>query len=780
MFQHHSRRTQLLRVRGLNDEVMGQDDRAAEVKNFALTEEGTLRTVNGPVLYQAPYLAVGGFASEITGQIEGIFHHRLETGRDILLSYHNGGIYEHQGWRSHGTEWHALYGSPTADWQGSLYSEKERCFLTQFVATPAGVVIIPQGGGNYSRSLFYDGDFVAPLGFSEAPAAPEGHGPKANVKVATGTAANRGKFDDTGSMNGYYVSPLYPLDGLLDNVKGLPAVFGPHRLGTTSPYPTSHTSGVSNPFGGEISEGQWRCKAQWVDRWGNKSALSPESNGVQCSQQENVTQDRINSSKTDASRLKVQALWVLRDAPKGPVLGTNLFRTQDLRSSGDSKFYHILDYATTSRLAVVTMPGREPDVYPDNIPDSWLLREAQDYEPVQNFKVACLALGRLWAGNFDGDPGRIMPSEVGLWGTFPVNNRIYPDTKGEVTALHAVPGGLLAFTESSTFLIENNDSGRGFRVQSISSRVGCVSPNSVATMLNGAVIWLGREGFFGWAPGDLAPTELSTGFRRTVKRINPQWRLRACAAVDQVKGEYRCWAPVDSAKVNTLCFVYNGVDWATRTDVDAEAVCVTNDDRQYMIASGTARQSILDAQGDRAVSDYKGVYVLDHDGDGIYRSDHENREAVIETSWFRSHIAYLKASSYRITLLFKETGKWNCKVEVFRDYRERAIQTSLITDDQAPALYASADPPPFWGEVELNGESFHEVLKTEANPSGRQTNRWEARRPFWQKYDIFVPHCETFKIRLTFTGDAEFVGIRYGEQTSGADIGEAEMEGGVR
>lgn len=781
MFAHHSRRPKILELRGQTEKVLAPAELGAELRNFIRTDEGTLRSVVGPLLYHPPKLAAEDpFATGITGDIEGIFHHVLESGREILLVHAGQSIYEYQGWLGNTLAWKLLIdGSPGLSTERFLFPLRKghgSDILTQFVGTPSGVVIIPQDDDGYGRALFYDGDIVAPLGFSEAPGAPQGESP------AMSPSPEAAIFADSGNYRGYHFSASYALDtNAPDGTLAFPPVYGPHRMGTTKPHATNSLGGAakSNPHGGELSQGEWRCRAQYQDIWGNRSPLSPPSNGVLCFQAENVSDGRrIESLRRGVERLKIQVAWNMPEGgPDGmPLEGTNLYRTQDLVSSGDPSYYHLIDYASAGPLAVVTLPGSTCTFYPDNIPDAWLTAKAVEVDPMPEFKVACWALGRLWIGNVKGDPGRIQPSFPGLPGTMQALAGVYPDTASEVTALHPVPMGFLAFTRNSTFMVRPNDAGDSVTQLSISSVVGCVSPDTVKALPNGATIWLGEDGFYGWAPGDTAPTPLFDDLRRTASRINSHWSTRACAVVDIRSGEYRCWVPLDGAKKNNECCVFNGSSWSFRDDVLADAACSSRDRHRYCLVAGRSSVRIDGA----AAAEYQGIYAMDHDAQRVYASDSENRESVIETSWLRVPTSDTKAGVARILVLLRETQRADFKVEVMRDWRERVVQTNAVGDGTAPKLYPTDDEPAFWGLAEIDGTTERRVLQdTKSNPLGEDDVRWDVRRPFWQKIDVYVPDCECFKLRFTFTGDAEFVGLKYVEQTPGTDIGTSNVPGGA-
>jgi len=782
VFNHQNRRPPILQLRGATDAVLGPEELGGDIHNFVRTDEGTLRSVVGPAFYQDLVEAEGETPRKLTpGDIEGIFAHRLESGRSILLVHSNNRIYEHYGWDDASVSPWTTVVDGSAPFSDGIYGQQLRRyrapdFLTQFVGTPAGVIIIPQDDDGYGRAMFYDGDFVAPLGFDAPPSPPTGAGPG----VLSGAVGNT--FEDAGNGGGYYVSMNHAIDDDAGSLKvTMPPVFGPNRLGSVSPNATNNRglgSARSNPHGGQMSKGEWRCKAQYQDRWGNRSPLSGPSNGVLCHLEENLTDERDRRDmKRSADRMKIQVSWQL--SPEGPpanfVVGTNLYRTRDLGISGDPEYYHLFDYATSGQLVRTTLPGTTTDTYPDNIPDSWLVTPAVEVEAMPEFKVACYSLGRLWIGNIKGDPGRIQPSMAGLPGTMEPNRRIHPDTANDITALHTVPGGFLAFTRSSCFLLRPDDNG-GVSLSSVSSKVGCVSPDSVATMLNGAVIWLGVEGFYGWAPGDPAPTPLGQEKKLTFSRINRTWDKRACALVDSRTGEYRCWVPMDNSTTNNLCLVFNGETWSTRDDVNAQAVSTVSDQRRYSLALGTASVEIRPLL---TSATFQGVYVLDHDKDSVYRAASGLREAVIETAWMRTPVSDTKAGVARLLVLLRETVKEDFKVEVFRDWRERPIQTYNYSDSQSPLKYPDDDEASYWGTAEVGGTLRRITLEDyRSNPHGTDSVRWDTRRPFWQKVELYVPSCECFKVRLTFKGDAEFVGLKYVEISPQMDIGHTQMPGG--
>jgi hypothetical protein len=137
-----------------------------------------------------------------------------------------------------------------------------------------------------------------------------------------------------------------------------------------------------------------------------------------------------------------------------------------------------------------------------------------------------------------------MYSYPGKYGTFELGSQMNPDPNGmEITGLWTVAQGLLVTTESSVFLITPSSDGIRFRSSTLSTNIGCIAPSSFGTMLDGSSIWLGREGFYRFDGQSLSL--ISDAIHTTIQTINWGWALGACAVVDPVSKEYRCWVPTD-------------------------------------------------------------------------------------------------------------------------------------------------------------------------------------------------------------------------------------------
>jgi hypothetical protein len=306
---------------------------------------------------------------------------------------------------------------------------------------------------------------------------------------------------------------------------------------------------------------------------------------------------------------------------------------------------------------------------------------------------------------------------------------------------------MLIFTETSTFLATPNDSGTGPPVyRTVSPTIGCVAPDSIATLLSGLTVWLGRDGFYGFDGDKVRP--ISAAIKDDIlKRVNTSWRVKAVAAVEPRRGEYRCWLPVDGAQVNNLCVVFDGSQWRERTDVKAAAVCVTRDDRALMLALGTVAVVGGSSAG------YASVWVLDHEGAGVKTP--AARDSIIETTWLRNTSSRRRATPLQLDVWLRETTSGSATVEVMRDWRKHPLFPAA---GDAPPLYPDHDAPPFWDTAVYDANYTNDVTDTTIPV------HFVKRRPFWTNVAVYVPSCETFKVRLTYQGDFEFVALTYDSQ----------------
>lgn len=731
--------------------LIAPNEVASKIENMYLTETGSLRSVQGPVPYQPTY-PVAAAADPDPGldfsRSAGVYHCLLQGGdRDILLWHvvYTGSptlfsvIQEHKGWDVNagapfGTTLLAPNGV-TAKVNADLSLSLRPQFPTQFESTPDGVVIVPQGGIAY----FYDGDVIAPLGFPERPGSPSAEGPRTEGLSITpaGPGPNNSGYSRRGSDRDVtYIQ----VPKIKNKSTTLPRVFGTCRIGTTS-YSDIITPGglgagvKKNTYGGVLREGSWKCAVQFVDRWGNLSALSPPSGDANLSKMENADGDSEYKYGGDLpiENFKFQFLWSGIDTGPSHCVGRTLYRTKDLINSGDGKYYEIPSNFGGGFLEFSTIPDNVTSSFPDDVPDSALLIEAEKYIPVPEFKLCKLAFSRLWIANFKNQPGAVRYSVVGKWGTFKEGDLIFPDPTGdEVTGLWPTDQGLLVFTSSSTFLFVSNSDGDGFRASTLSTTIGCVAPSSLQTMRNGQTVWLGEKGFYAYSGTTLDP--ISIVVQPTVDRINIARRKQAVSAVDKKMDEYRCWVPVDGSTTNNLCLIYDGEGWRQRNDVKATSVCVTKDHRNYMLATGEVSKS--------GGTDHS-LWLLDKEALSYTRAS--ARESVVQTAWLKSIQSMRRSTLLTVYIWMRATEKGDLTVEAFRDWRESPIIETTAGATHPPKLYAQEDPPSFWDEA----------------ITGSTGATWVRRRPFWVKVDFHMPSCEVFKLKFKYSGDWEFVGMLF-------------------
>ena len=681
---------------------------AARVQNFETTPENTLRSIRGPT----PLIPTRVYdTSSVYGNMHGIFHGRLaRTGgvHDVTLIHTGNTIYYHRGWKR-SSPLRSLIGplsDSTALLNVELTDHNRPQFPTQFEMTDRGIVIIPQ---NRSRAYFFDGETVLPLGFDRAPAPPNAFGPepsRSDDPTREGYAVDRSQLSGTYTLN---------------------KDFGFGRIGTLDPYMEAGEQG------GRLVPGAFQGAVQWIDYFGNFSPISPRSNEVIFTSQK--TKQRIPDA------LLKHIVWQGIDkGPKGTV-ARRLLRTKDIKNSGTSSLFIVpgnVGYGTITPEANV--PDNISTVWPDNTPDSWLVAEAPSVMPTPIFKLGRFAMGRFWIANTEDQPGAVIPSFPGRYGTFGMGAAIYPDANGgEIAGLWSAGGGLLAFTKTSTYVIMPNDSGGDFRSNAVSSDIGCVAPSSIANIADGSTIWLGREGFYMYKGGQVIL--ISEDIRHIIERINWTRSIGACAVFNPETREYRCWVPLDASSSNQLCLIYDGRGWRTRYGEKLKAVCTTKDHRRYTLGVGRARSEEAGFES--------GVWVLDRE---TRARNVDGRKFVIETAWIEWGRSRDRKSAKTVYLALRETFKGTGTIKVYRDWRKGS--TPAYTDTLNATLYSPEDQPPFWGSAELGS-----------------TNEWVTKRPFWKRVDIDIPSCEVYKIVIETSDPFEFVGMAVDEEPKTGGFG---------
>ena len=614
---------------------------AQKIENLVPMEEGSLRSVIGPAalvdakitqqplppvyrrppsgdVYTSGTTAGTGtsYSTVYNTNMHGIFHCTTKNGeRDILLLHTGNELWEFAGWQR---GWRKLISTPAEGLgvRGELKDTTQPQFPTQFVATGDGVVIAAQ---NY-RSYFYDGTMIAPLGFRQKPGAPQGMGPTSSaekMKPNGGGLNDRGYAHD--GVNYGYKDGVTNRPGRDYYRSGMTRGFGECHVGTIVPLTLDATAfgmedlELKSEAGdsGWLNPGEYRCRVQFVDHFGNLSAISEPSSSITFDFQPSII-PLNNASGTDAAkqaalvaanRMLKQIGWT--NIPAGPehTRGRILYRTKDLLNAGTPDYFTLPQDASGVGTGFATLPDNITGFFPDNVGDVYLASKAREVDPVPPFRLCEIAMGRLWVANFRNNPSMLRPSLVGRWGTFPAEQELSPDPAGgEITGLKSVDRGLLAFTEKSMFIVVPSDDGKNFQSAPVSSEIGCVAPSSIKALGDGTVVWLARDGFYSYDGQQV--TYLSESLRKFFRRVTTSRMKQAVAVYDVRTREYRCWVSTEGSVTNNLCFIFDGQGWRTRTDVEAQAVCSTKDHRQYSVIAGKVA-------GDQ---DHNGVFVLDHSG----------------------------------------------------------------------------------------------------------------------------------------------------------------------
>jgi hypothetical protein len=395
--------------------------------------------------------------------------------------------------------------------------------------------IIYSNGVDRPKVITYDGN-VQDLGFSRAAAAPAVSCP---------------------SQPDYDEAPNYYPNSMAYSWQG--------RIGT----PGDELSGQK----ASLLKGMWYYYFQYEDLFGNLSEFSNPSEPatIHTNQADpfftlgvkNISEDKQNLTVGGEERSK-------RGLPMGTEID-DLTRRFLVKAVGDlpshavaTRIYRTPDTVhkeSTPRL-LARVPGSRQFYFDDNHADSDLGAEWVETVSVPLFNVCCAHQGRLIIGNLPGDSGIIRRSQVGFPGTFEKFDFVYPDSNGNaITALHSHNGNLVAFTETSTYLL-----GDDFSVpRPVSTTVGCVSPKSIQSFRDGSLMWLAQDGIYSLRP-DGALIKLSTPIDKIFdQELNWSQFFRASSIIDFETGEYRCAIAAKGESRNTIMLCFDGTYWRRQT-----------------------------------------------------------------------------------------------------------------------------------------------------------------------------------------------------------------------
>lgn len=402
-------------------------------------------------------------------------------------------------------------------------------------------------------------------------------------------------------------------------------------------------------FEGKILAGEWEYYMQWEDVNGNLSAPSAPIRVSLRSMRANPY--RIEGG--DYSGIGVELDDLTRqflidypgDAPDHAV-ALHVYRTGDLRQGGNQPRF-LMRIPNAKRAMII----------PDTTPDAYLGDPMLWTVAVPIFRVACVHDSRLVIGNLKGAPNVVRKSQIGFPGTFADEEWVVPDVgSGEITGVASHANRLVAFTATATYDITDFA-----RPVALSNGIGCVAPGSIVAHPSGALIWMGRLGFYAMG-GDGSITLVSQSLARFFHQgIDRSRAVLACAAIDPASGDYRvalCEAG-DSEGYNRLMLCYDGRSWREqRLGLHIAGLAATSDWRQMLLA----------AAYHPGATNPGGIYVLDRE---ITEYTPPARTSTYRTGWIRTdatglvpfHVRQVYiglADSYvgNATITFYANGSW--------------------------------------------------------------------------------------------------------------------------
>jgi hypothetical protein len=532
---------------------------AYRVVNLERTEDGTVRAVRGFCPYEVDRDPIGNYddqygppslpggpahgskampdgydlLSRLGARVYGVFHASLLRGKaPTMIARAGTALYMQAGWRR---AWKLIY--------EGLTDEGRPGFPDQWAVVNDNIVW--SNGIDPSLVIKHNG-MVVPLGFDRGPGAPAADGPG----------------QPSGSVNDYRNSQGYSWPG---------------RIGTVGDF-------VDNNDGALLA-GRWTYATMWEDIHGNLSPQSqPSKELVLATQRANATvrardntvpQAREIDESTSVDDLPRQ--FVVKTSGEAPqhAVKTWILRTADAnRNAPDLR-------------RVESFSGTAASVYADNIPDSRLGAPAPKNVPVPRFQVMVSHAGGLVIA----DGPRVLRSEVGFPGSFPAGGVVVPAADGaDVTALASHMGRLLAFSRRSVADITDPN----VPPVTMAKGVGCEAPRSIQSLPDGTLIWLSRDGFYGWRQ-DKGIMLLSKAIHRLIRNEVARGAMRnAVSAVDPESGEYRCAVTPAGTNSNRLILSFDGEGWREIDyGVDITDMCVTDDARHYVLFSGRVTHPLV-------------------------------------------------------------------------------------------------------------------------------------------------------------------------------------------
>lgn len=410
-------------------------------------------------------------------------------------------------------------------------------------------------------------------------------------------------------------------------------------------------------------------------------------------------------------------------------VATRIFRTPDT--------YH---KDPTPKL-VARVPGSKQFYFDDNNSDSDLGVSWTETVSVPVFRVACAHQGRLVIGNVPGAPGIVRRSQRGFPGTFDKDDYIYPDSSGaEITALASHNGNLIAFTESSTYLIGNDFQ----QPQPLSLGIGCAAPKSIQSLRDGSLVWLGSDGVYSLKPGG-GIQKISTPIDKVFdQELNKSQFFRSASVVDYETGEYRCAVASKGFSRNDIILCFDGTYWRRQTlGLQIADMCTLSDHTHVTVAVGAdPREQFLETftSADGSSSGWRGraslarIFVLNKQSTDYFAPPRRLR---YRSAWIRSsdyglvptnvrnlYVGLLDAWVGKATIRLFRNGSWE-PLSVMEDLLLHGPDdgSGVVADVASEAVVGKArtrDPRIFWRQIPVdiqNANSWAFEIEILGSPS---------------------------------------------------------------
>lgn len=509
-------------------------DKADIIQNLVISEDGTLKAMTGPTLYE-PREVFGTATPLDLDRVHAIWHGYFNGGQKEALFIHAGNkLYCHWGAKK---TWVPLM---AASRSGLVNSNGAPRPLSNDSETVSG--FIPFNNG----VVFYDGkgpplfinnqlycDF---LGFADIPSAPVVRGPESSDQ---GDAATDGE-----------------------------GTFGYSRWGGLG-TPGDRLNGEDS----HILKGSWSYKCQYESYQGDLSALSSVSADIQYG-------PKKAKAVSKSARVLLKQSWdgyggegilaspgtTVKDLTKGTAvivpdsvpLNTKfirVLRTKDLRRN-ETDYY---------------MAWKVPSagsVLHDWVFDSSLTIKAVDAYPIPSFSAACVFNGSLVIL----DKSDVRMSEPGFPGTFERSKRLTITAEGrQGTAVFSIGRSLFASTDTS--IVDCTDFAQPITV---SRTIGIAGPNCWCFVPGSGIVFVSRQGVYSLSRTTKGGSEIN----KLSGDIENMWRTKinngklrtSVIWYSRKHNELRIAVAKKGQTSNTLILAYSNGGWR-KYDLGLEVNC---------------------------------------------------------------------------------------------------------------------------------------------------------------------------------------------------------------